>query len=61
MEKEILTERTRCMDHRAIAVRGIVQGVRLRPYVSHLASERNLSGFVRNRQVPAGDRGLCLG
>jgi hydrogenase maturation protein HypF len=37
------------MYRRAIAVRGIVQGVGFRPFVFHLASECGLGGFVKNQ------------
>lgn len=37
------------MDRRAIAVRGIVQGVGFRPFIYNLASQCGLHGFVRNQ------------
>ena len=37
------------MERRAIAVRGIVQGVGFRPFVYGLASRLKLHGFVRNQ------------
>ncbi|HUE87654.1 MAG TPA: carbamoyltransferase HypF [Vicinamibacterales bacterium] len=40
------------MERRALAVRGIVQGVGFRPFIHSLASELSLTGFVRN--VPQG-------
>ncbi len=36
------------MERRAVAIRGLVQGVGFRPFVYHLASDLNLGGFVRN-------------
>ncbi len=36
------------MDRRAIAIRGIVQGVGFRPYVYGLACDLRLNGFVKN-------------
>src|SRR4051812_27963499 len=40
------------MDRRAVAVRGIVQGVGFRPFVFHLATRRGLGGVARN---PSGE------
>ena len=37
------------VERRVIAVRGIVQGVGFRPFVFNLASELELTGFVRNQ------------
>src|SRR5262249_37423522 len=50
------------MERRAIAVRGVVQGVGFRPFVYGLATHLGLSGFVRNSVGGAlmegeGDRG----
>jgi hydrogenase maturation protein HypF len=37
------------MERRAIAVRGLVQGVGFRPFIHGLAVRLQLRGFVQNR------------